>query len=95
MYIGNLNFIETCAACPEQYDVYTDDKRKIGYVRLRWGYLRADYIWNNNDETVYDTNFSDPYGGLFTSSEERIKYLSIIAEKLLERDIIEKKIEEK
>lgn len=32
----------TCYACPEQYDVYRDDKQ-IGYLRLRHGNFTAEY----------------------------------------------------
>lgn len=35
-------FEKTCEACPEQYDVWDDSKNlKVGYVRMRWGYLRV------------------------------------------------------
>lgn len=38
--------IQTCGACPEQYDVFQDG-RLIGYLRLRHGHFRAHYgsIW--------------------------------------------------
>ena len=42
MVIQGLNFIETCGACPEQYDV-TLHGRLVGYVRLRWGTVTCDY----------------------------------------------------
>lgn len=32
----------TCFACPEQYDVYLEDKQ-VGYLRLRHGHFRCDY----------------------------------------------------
>ena len=38
MIIKGLNFKKTCDACPEQYDVFKDEKQ-VGYVRLRWGNL--------------------------------------------------------
>lgn len=34
--------VQTCAACPEQYDVFLEDQQ-IGYLRLRHGHFRADY----------------------------------------------------
>lgn len=29
---------QTCSGCPEQYDIYQDEKQ-VGYFRYRWGYL--------------------------------------------------------
>lgn len=43
----------TCWACPEQYDVYLDDKQ-VGYLRLRHGYFRCDYP-DCGGETLYAT----------------------------------------
>ncbi len=37
-----FKLVQTCGACPEQYDVYFED-RKVGYLRLRHGYFRAEY----------------------------------------------------
>ena len=34
--------VQTCAACPEQYEVFLNDEQ-IGYLRLRHGTFRADY----------------------------------------------------
>lgn len=42
---------QTCGACPEQYDAYIDGI-EIGYLRLRHGYFRAEYL----GKTVYDAN---------------------------------------
>ena len=36
-------FVNTCYACPEQYDVYRDNGQICAYVRLRWGNLYAEY----------------------------------------------------
>jgi hypothetical protein len=38
-----MNFVlhETSCSCPEQYDVYLDNKL-VGYLRLRHGYFRAE-----------------------------------------------------
>ena len=45
-----LRLVKTCLACPEQYDVYLGDE-KIGYMRLRHGWFRAEY----KEEVVYGT----------------------------------------
>ena len=37
----NLKLIETCWACPEQYDVLDPDGDIVGYLRLRHGRFTA------------------------------------------------------
>lgn len=60
----------TCAACPEQYDVYLKDK-KVGYLRLRHGVFRCDYP-DCGDETIYKAY---PKGDGMFEYEERHMYL--------------------
>lgn len=43
-----LDFRQTCFACPEQYDVFDDNHNYIAYVRLRHGCFRVD----NADRTI-------------------------------------------
>jgi hypothetical protein len=31
-----IKLVQTCGACPEQYDAYLDGEQ-VGYLRLRWG----------------------------------------------------------
>lgn len=63
-----LELVQTCGACPEQYDVYQGDKL-VGYMRLRHGYFRAEC----HDEVVYS---SDTRGdGMFEDSE-RVGHLN-------------------
>lgn len=40
--ILGCEIVQTCAACPEQYEVFLGDQQ-IGYLRLRHGTFRADY----------------------------------------------------
>jgi hypothetical protein len=64
-----LRLEQTCGACPEQYDVY-DGEEKIGYLRLRHGFFRAEY----RGKVVYS---SDTRGdGLFADEEERERHLA-------------------
>lgn len=78
MIVGQYNFVQTCEACPEQYDVYRDGK-KIGYVRLRYGYLTADL----NNVEVYRHRFNDDeYKGCFDTNAERDIFLKYISRKL-------------
>ena len=58
---------ETCGACPEQYDAYLGDD-KIGYLRLRHGYFRAEYLGT----IVYEAH---PNGDGCFEYDERGKYL--------------------
>ncbi len=37
-----MRLIQTCGACPEQYDVF-HGKLKVGYLRLRHGHFLAHY----------------------------------------------------
>ena len=77
MIIQKLNFIETCGACPEQYDVFKGG-RQVGYVRLRWGTVTCDFPDCRGD-TIYSHSFDDGWKGCFDSSEERETYLNRIA----------------
>lgn len=56
----------TCPACPEQYDVFTSDGQKIGYLRLRHGYFRAD-VPSCGGETIYNSNVKGD--GMFDDAE--------------------------
>ena len=37
-----MRLVQTCFACPEQYDVY-QGHHKVGYLRLRHGHFKACY----------------------------------------------------
>ena len=78
MEINGYNFILTCDACPEQYDVFSNGK-KVGYVRLRFGCLTADY---NNVKVYHHCFNNDEYKGSFDTNAERDKFLTLIAKKL-------------
>jgi len=77
MIIQKLYFIETCGACPEQYDVFKGG-RQVGYVRLRRGTITCDFPDGKGD-TIYSHSFEDGWKGCFDSSEERDTYLNKIA----------------
>lgn len=71
-------FLSTCYMCPEQYDVYRANGELCGYIRLRWGSLRADYPSIEGD-TIYQHSFKDDFKGGFDSEEERNYFLLEIA----------------
>lgn len=84
MKIKGLDFDCTCGARPEQYDVYDNKGNQVGYVRLRWGYLRCDYK-DVLGETIYCAEIGNDFTGEFENQEQRMEYLNIIASKILEK----------
>lgn len=68
-----FSLIETCHACPEQYDVY-HGQTQVGYIRLRHGTLRLDYMCCGG-ETICIFNFEDKLKGCFDDDNERDRYL--------------------
>ena len=84
MLIKGLAFMQTCPACPEQYDVLDSSGGIVGYVRLRFGALRCDYP-DIGGETIYTYNFNDKWLGSFPGEECRIHHLEAIADKILEK----------
>ena len=74
--------VMTCAACPEQYEVFGPSGGQIGYLRLRHGHFRADYPDCGGD-TVYEADLPD-CAGCF-SPEERKIHLPAAVKALVER----------
>ena len=74
MQILDYNLILTCPCCPEQYDVFDSEGKKVGYLRLRHGGFRADYPDCGGD-TVYRYSFDDAWKGIF-DDEEREFFLT-------------------
>lgn len=87
MLINKFNFVETCVACPEQYDVYNAIGERVAYVRLRHGELTASIggcSLHPNFELYYH-DFDDEYKGDFSDDTERTEYLTKIAEAIDKR----------
>ena len=84
MNIKGLDFILTCEAFPEQYDVFNSNDNIVGYVRLRFGGLTCDYP-NVDGECIYSTNIGNEWTGSFENEEQRMKHLNNIADKILEK----------
>ena len=77
--------LQTCIACPEQYNVYDNDYHYLGYIRLRHGRLTFTDTKNN---LLFSKNFhKDPYKGSFNSETEKYKYLFTILEEIRNEDI--------
>lgn len=67
---------ETCAACPEQYDLFDEQGRIVAYMRLRSGYFRVRY-GGASGPTIYEHEWlREGLKGMFESSEERDEHLT-------------------
>lgn len=72
-----VRLVQTCGACPEQYDAYIDgEETPSGYLRLRHGGFRADY----NGETIFS---GCPRGDGCFQDDERDRWLRKACEALL------------
>lgn len=74
-----IEIIKTCDACPEEYHVFikeNNEKKKIGYLRLRWGRFTVEYP-SASGECIYEKSFNNIYKGCFDSEEERQHYMDI------------------
>lgn len=80
MQIGNYDF-QGGGACPEQYDVWDKDGNLVGYVRLRWGDLTAEYP-KVGGTCIYSTRIGDGWTGCFESDDQRVTHLRKIAKRL-------------
>lgn len=81
MYTADdIVLLQTCCACPEQYDayIYTDMNSIVGYLRLRWGYFSVQcpdvggeevYYANTQGDGIFDCNERDMY---LTEAKEAI-----------------------
>lgn len=72
LFIDGYRLVLTSLACPEQYDVFNANEVKVGYLRLRSGYFRADCPTCGGD-TVYEAHTRGD--GMF-DNDERLPQLS-------------------
>jgi hypothetical protein len=73
--INGYKLVLTCPACPEQYDVFKQDGKKAGYLRLRHGTFRADAPCPGG-HTVYS---SLPKGqGMFDDNERKMELTNAV-----------------
>ena len=57
-----LTLVQTCVACPEQYDVFRDGEQ-VGYLRYRWGYFTAKTP-DAGGTVVYEASYGDGLQGI-------------------------------
>ena len=76
-----LKLIQTCGACPEQYDVYNEEGIQVGYLRLRWGHFSAQcYVSPFNSPIVYE---ADTIGDRLFDPSERAYHLDLACKHIL------------
>ena len=79
--VDEYRFVQTCMACPEQYDVYIDGSDEmVAYVRLRWGILTCT-VPDAGGREVYQHKFEKQIGN-FNNDEERETFFIEIADRL-------------
>lgn len=85
---ARVRLVETCPACPEQYDAFLDDEL-VGYLRLRWGRFSVCCPDVAGDEVMCAEWSPTPYKGRFADDHERQSWLRsarlVIAAWLLKR----------
>ena len=69
----DIELVQTCEACPEQYDAMLNGER-VGYLRLRWGWLTVECPWVNGQE-VYEMQTGHELAGEFEDDKQRKKQL--------------------
>jgi hypothetical protein len=79
--IDGITLIETCSSCPEQYDAFDENKKQVGYLRLRHGNFTVECpdVWG---KCIYEKEV-EGYGD-FIDEEEREKELTIAVNKIKE-----------
>ena len=85
-----MKLVQTCGACPEQYDVLDDAGKTVGYLRLRWSCFTADYLptgdLNGDEELVYEATIDDSgLSGAFSTEEQRREHLTRALAAIAER----------
>lgn len=91
--IKGLDFVCTCFACPEQYDVYDENGNIVGYVRLRYGNLTCKYP-DIGGELIYEASIGGGLCGRFESDEQREEHLNNIAVRIIKKMNQEIEVEE-
>lgn len=80
--IGGYQFVLTCRGFPEQYDVFTETGREVGYVRLRYGSLSVCYP----DVEGIEVYAAETGWGYFDSDEDRTLHLTAAAKAIEKAD---------
>lgn len=73
--INGVDFVCTCQACPEQYDVFFHDQY-VAYVRKRYGHLRVHPVINGEIDWENVFYQDDEYGGTIDNREETLEKIA-------------------
>lgn len=87
--IRGYKFVQTCCACPEQYDVFDIDGEKVAYVHLSHGVIYAECPGYGGEIVYASANFIGD--GCFSRESERIKHLTNIVMAIHERSLAKMK----
>lgn len=74
--IDDVEFAVMCRACPEIYEVFDTNGKRLAYARLRNGNLRL-YIPDFDGKLIYHKRFDDSRGA-FYDEEERQENLQVM-----------------
>lgn len=80
--VADLRLVQTCFACPEQYDVF-DGERQVGYLRLRHGHFTAEYLQPGGTLLYQAKTHGD---GIFEDEAERRLHLGLALEAISRRE---------
>lgn len=69
----DIELIQTCEACPEQYDAMLNGEQ-VGYLRLRWGWFTVTCPDVGGKE-VYEKRTGHGLAGMFENGAQRKKQL--------------------
>jgi hypothetical protein len=73
--IHGYRLVQTCSACPEQYDVFDDLGQQVAYFRLRHGGFTVSVPDVGGDQVYRANPKGDEWSGVFYD-DERVKYLT-------------------
>ena len=75
--MSDLRLEKTCSMCPEQYDVFLED-RQVGYIRVRWGGM-----WVSCPRAGGEMVYHNPDVGFgFLTDKEREELIPLALEKI-------------
>ncbi len=60
--------VQTCEACPSQWEGYTDENEKV-YIRYRWGYLSVEI----DDKEIFGKKIGVELDGILSFQELKQK----------------------
>ena len=80
LHVHGYTLINTCQACPEQYNVFDSAGNQVAYLRLRHGGFRVD-VPDCGGETIFTAS---PKGDGSFCPDERYYYLKTAVEKISE-----------